>query len=92
MKADTKSFSKKQAEEFIINSFNNNPTSEILKKLKNLAMSKNIKIGALRRRFCKRCYSLFPIDSEIRIKKGIKKIRCKRCGYIARYKIKIRKT
>ncbi len=79
---------RKQTEELIISSFNNNPTPEMLKKLKRLAMSKNVKIGALRRRFCKKCYSLFPINSQIRIKKRIKTLKCKKCGYVTRYKIK----
>ncbi len=64
------------------------PTPEMLKKLKGLAMSKNVKIGALRKRFCKKCYSLFPINSQIRIKKGIKTLNCKKCGYVTRYKVK----
>lgn len=88
MKTDFKSFSKKEAEEFIKKSLNDNPAPEKLKKLKHLAMSKNMKIGVLRKRFCKKCYSLFPINSEIRIKKRLKKIRCKNCGYITKYRLK----
>ncbi len=80
--------SRKEIEELIKENLTNNPSPEMLKKLKQLAMSKNVKIGALRKRFCRKCYSLFPINSEIRIKKGIKNIRCKKCGYVTRYKIK----
>ena len=88
MKKELKSLSKKEALEFIKKSFEENPSKESLKNLKLLAMSKNIKIGGMRKRFCKKCYSLFPVNAEIRIKKPYKKIKCKNCGYIARYKIK----
>jgi len=89
MKIDYKSFSKKEAEDFIKKTLNDNPAPEKLKKLKHLAMSKNIKLGVLQKRFCKKCYSLFNLkNSEIRIKKGLKRIKCKNCGYVTRYKLK----
>jgi RNase P subunit RPR2 len=83
-----RNLSRKEIQEFIEKTIDDNPTPEMLKKLKNHAMSKNVKIGALRKRFCKKCYSLFPINSEIRIKKGIKRTVCKNCGNITRHKIK----
>jgi len=90
MKKELKSLSKREAEEFIKESFENESLSkEKLKNLKLLAMSKNIKIGGMKKRFCKNCYSLFTTkNSEIRIKLPYKKIKCKNCGYIARYKLK----
>lgn len=90
MKTELKSLSRKEVEELIKKSFeNNNLSKERLKKLKLLSMSKNIKMGGLRKKFCKNCYSLFTIkNSEIRIKKPYKKIKCKNCGYIVRYKLK----
>lgn len=89
MKKELKSLSKREAEEFIKKAFEGNPSKESLKNLKLLAMSKNIKISEHRKRYCKNCYSLFTTkNSEIRIKKPYKKIKCKNCGYIARYKLK----
>ena len=89
MKRELRSLSKKEAEEFIKKSFEENLSKESLKNLKLLAMSKNIKIGGMKKRYCKKCYSLFTTkNSEIRIKKPYKKIKCKNCGYIARYKLK----
>ncbi len=67
------------------NSSNSNPKE--IKKAKKLAMSKNIKLGNLRKLFCKKCYAFFNSEnSEIRIKKGFKIIKCK-CGYVSRYKL-----
>ena len=80
--------SKKEIEELIKKTIDNNPTPEMLKKLKRLAMSKNVKIGALQKSFCKKCYSLFPVNSEIRIKRELKRVTCKKCGYVTRYRLK----
>jgi RNase P subunit RPR2 len=82
-------YSRKDIQDKINKSFEDKVlTKEKLKKLKQLAMSKNIKLGDLRKKFCKGCYSLFTTkNSELRIKKPIMKIRCKDCGYITRYKI-----
>ena len=93
MKTDLKSISKKEIEELIKKSFENESLSkEKLKKLKQLAMSRNIKIGGMKKRFCKKCYSLFTTkNSEIRIKMPYKKTRCKNCGYIRAYKINTNK-
>lgn len=89
MKKELKSLSKKETEELIKKTFDENPSKEKLKNLKRLAMSKNIKIGGMRKKFCKKCYSLFTTNnSEIRIKKPYKRIKCKNCGYIMRYKLK----
>jgi len=89
MKKELKSLSKKEAEDYIKKSFNQDLSKEKLKKLKLLAMSRNIKIGGMKKRFCKNCFSVFTIkNSEIRIKLPYKMIKCKDCGHIARYKLK----
>jgi len=68
--------------------FSNNPSPNEIKKAKKLAMSRNIKLGRLRKKFCKKCYSLFnSSNSKTRIKNGFKIIKCK-CGYVSRYKLK----
>jgi len=80
--------SKQETEKKINEIFFNNPSPEEIKKIKKLAMSKNIKLRDLRKKFCKKCYSLFDSNnSKIRIKNGFKIIKCK-CGYVSRYKIK----
>lgn len=80
---------KQEIEEKIRKIFSENPTQNEIKKIKKLAMSKNIKLGNLKKKFCKKCYSLFNSkNSEIRIKKGFKIIKCK-CRYISRYKLNL---
>lgn len=79
---------KQEIEKEIKEIFSHNINPEKIKKAKKLAMSKNIKLGNLKKKFCKKCYSLFNSkNSEIRIRKGFKMIKCK-CGYISRYKLR----
>ena len=80
---------KQEINEHIKNIFSKESSAKEIKKAKKLAMSKNIKLRELRKKFCKKCYSLFNSNnSEIRIKKGLKVIRCKECKFVSRYKIK----
>lgn len=79
--------SKKEIEEYIKNVFSKQSSKEEVRKAKKLAMARNIKLENLRKKFCKKCYSMFNSKSEIRIKKGFKTIKCK-CRYISRYKVK----
>mgnify|MGYP001447156459 CR=1 FL=1 len=81
--------SKQEIKQKINEIFSNKPNPKQIKKAKRLAMNKNIKIGNLRKKFCKKCYSLFDSkNSEIKIKKGLKIIKCKNCKYLSRYKLK----
>jgi len=81
--------SKKETEEKIKEIFSNNPTPNEIKKARRLAMNKKIRLGGLKKKFCKKCYSLFNSEnSEIRIKKGFKIIKCNVCGQINRHKLK----
>ena len=81
--------SKKEIEEYIKNIFSKESSAKEIKKAKKLAMSRNIKLKELRKKFCKNCYALFNSkNSEIRIKKGLKVIRCRECKFVSRYKIK----
>ena len=83
-----KKLTKTQIEQKIKEIFLKNPIPIEIKKIKKLAMSKNLKLGSLRKKFCKKCYTLFNSkNSEIRIKKPNKIIKCKNCGFISRYKI-----
>ena len=86
-----KKLSKKDAEKEIKQFFKNlkNKTPREVKKIKRLAMKYNIKLKELRKLFCKKCYSIFNAkNSEIRIKKGIKIVKCKKCGCVNRWKMK----
>jgi len=88
MKINHKKLSKREIQEIINQILDSNPSPKDVKKAKRLAMSKNIKLGDLRKKFCKKCYSFFNNNNcEIRIKKPFKIIKCKKCGYISRYKI-----
>jgi RNase P subunit RPR2 len=83
-----KKLSKLEIEQKIKDVFSKTPTSEQIKKIKKLAMSKNIKLKEYKKLFCKKCYSLFNSNnSEIRIKKPYKIIKCKNCGYVNRWKM-----
>lgn len=79
---------KKEAGEKIKDFFKSieNKTAKDIKKIKRLAMRYNIKLGKLRKKFCKYCYS-----TKLRVKsvkRGMKTVRCLVCGKISRWKIK----
>ena len=81
--------SRKEAEEEIKKLFSKDSSPKQIKKAKKLAMNKNIKLKDLRKKFCKKCYSLFnPKNHEVRIKNKMKTIKCKNCKDISRYNIK----
>jgi RNase P subunit RPR2 len=83
------SYSRQEINEKIKETFSNNPTSTQIRKIKKLAMSKNIKLGEYRKKFCRKCFSFFNSrNSEIRIKRGFKIIKCRNCNYLNKYKIK----
>ena len=82
---------KKQAEEKIRGFFANlsNKKPEDARKIKRLAMHNKIKLGALRKKFCKKCYSIFNAkNSQARINKGFKAVKCLKCNYASRWRIK----
>lgn len=78
---------KTEAEQEIKRAFYRKLTTREIKKIKRLAMKHNIKLGSLRKKFCKKCYSLLE-NEEVRIKKGKKIVKCRNCGYVNRWKIK----
>ncbi len=81
-------FSKKEAEKEINKFFSDikSKTPEEIRKIKKLSMRYNLKLGELRRKFCRNCFS--PLKGEIRIKKGTKSVECENCGYIIRWRLK----
>ena len=62
-----------------------NKTPQDIKKIKKLAMSKNIPLKEKRKLFCKKCLSPYH-NPKIRIKNRTKSVTCS-CGYISRWKI-----
>ncbi len=80
--------SKKQAEEKIREFFKKikEKKPEEIKKIKRLAMHYNIKLGKLRKEFCKFCFS--PRLKVVKIKNGIKVVECENCGKKSRWRVK----
>jgi len=84
-----KKISKTEAKEIIEDFFKNiNDKSPLeIKKIKKIAMSKNIPLKEKRKLFCKKC--LMPYKNpKIRIKNKLKSITCENCGHTSRWKIK----
>ena len=85
---NAKNLTKKEIEGKIKDIFSKNPSQKEIKKAKNLAMSKNIKLGEFKKKFCKKCLTYFNQGNyQIRIKNGFKILKCKNCNYISRYKL-----
>jgi len=83
MKKISRLETEKEIKEFFENIKNKVPKD--IKKIKKLAMSHNIQLKELRKKFCKKCYS-----SNLKIKgiKGkIKTIECKNCGNLMKWKL-----
>jgi len=85
----TKKLSSTQANKEIENIFSQEKISATdIKKIKKIATSKNIKLGIIRKKFCKKCLSYFTVENaQIRIKNGMKIISCKKCGTVSRWKM-----
>jgi RNase P subunit RPR2 len=56
-----------------------------IKKIKKMAMKFNIRLGDLRKRFCKKCLS--PNLKVKGIKKGIKNVECQECRNLMKWKV-----
>jgi len=85
---ENKRLAKEEINENIADFFKNieNKTPEEIKKIKKSAMHYNIKLGALRKNFCKKCFS--PNLKIKSIKNGKKKIECENCHAIFRWNLK----
>ncbi len=84
MKKISKTEAKEKIEEFFKNIKEKTPKE--IKKIKRLAMRHNIKLKDQRKNFCKKCYS-----TELKTKSTknkTKKVECKNCGNIMKWKIK----
>ncbi len=80
--------SKSEVQKEIKNFFENikDKTPKDIKKIKRLAMSKNIPLKEKRKLFCKKCYAVYR-NPKIRIKNKIKSVECEKCGNISRWKL-----
>jgi len=77
---------KKEAEVKIADFFKNKHDREEVRKIKKLAMSYQIKLGVKRKLFCKKCFSMNL--KVLGIKNKIKRVRCKNCENVVRYRLK----
>ena len=83
----TKQEAEKKIEEFFSNLSGKKP--EQIKKIKRLAMHYHISLHDYKKSYCKKCFSVFNSgNSEIRIKKGTKSLKCKKCGEVMRCRLK----
>ncbi|MFH1325781.1 MAG: hypothetical protein ABIH49_03390 [archaeon] len=84
-----KKISKTEAENVIDEFFSHlkNKTAKDVKKIKKLAMSKNIKLGDKRKLFCRKCFSPHG-NSSINIKNDFVTIICTKCKHKGRWKLK----
>ena len=81
--------SRKEANEKIKSFFGRKHfNSEEIKKIKRLAMSRNIQLKEYRKRFCKKCFSDLK-NGKVRITKFYKSVECSECNFKNRWKIKI---
>lgn len=63
-----------------------------MRMAKKIGMRFNVRLGSLKRKFCKKCYSYFtPENSQKRLKKGVLVVKCLECGNIQRYPYKSKK-
>jgi len=80
--------SKTEAKEKIKNFFENieGKSPKDVKKIKCLAMSKNLSLKEKRKLFCKKCMKPYK-NPKIRVKNKIKSVECENCGTISRWKL-----
>ncbi len=80
--------SKSEAEKQIQVFFSNikYKSAKEVKKIKRLAMSKNISLKEKRKKFCKKCFAPYK-KPKIRIKNKTKSVTCENCGFVSRWKI-----
>ena len=85
MKNISKSEAGKKIKEFFEDIKNKTPRE--IRKIKKLAMSKNIPLKEKRKLFCRKCFTPY-CTPKIRIKNKIKSVTCEECGYVAKWRIR----
>jgi RNase P subunit RPR2 len=92
MKNKSKKLSKTQIEEKIKEFFNDKNLKEKspkeIKKIKKLAMTKNIPLRGFRKLFCKYCLKPYSGNEKVRIRNNIKTTECLNCKKKNRWKLK----
>lgn len=81
----SKTEAKQQIEEFFENIKGKSP--EDIKKIKKLAMKYKIPLKEKRKLFCSNCLSPHK-NPSIRVKDGLIRINCGKCGHTSRWRIK----
>ena len=84
-----KEISKLEAKEKIEEFFKEikSKTPREIRKIKRVAMSMKISLKEKKKLFCPGCFNIYSGQEKIRIKNGIKSVRCS-CGLVVRWKIK----
>ncbi len=63
-----------------------------MKLAKKIGMRYNVRLGVLKRRFCRHCFLYFTAaNCRRRMKSGIMNVTCTSCGRITRYPYKIKR-
>ncbi|NMB66942.1 hypothetical protein GYA25_02690 [Candidatus Woesearchaeota archaeon] len=87
-----KEMSRTQIEKKIKEFFNDEKFKEKsqkeIKKIKRLAMSKNIPLKDFKKLFCKYCLKPYSGIEKVRIKNKIKTIECSNCNKKSRWRLK----
>lgn len=86
MKNIARTEAKEKIEEFFKDIKNKNLKN--VKKIKRVSMKYKILLKEKRKLFCKKCLMPFSGKEKIRIKNNIKSIKCGKCEYVNRWKIK----
>ena len=80
-----KKLTKKEAQAAVEKFFENERLDPAaVKKMKTLAMAHRIRLGSLRKRFCKKCYVDLRLG-RVRISKKHKQVVCGVCGTVQRW-------
>ena len=82
--------SKKESQQKINDFFKDikNKSPKEIKKIKRLAMHYHIRLGQLRKTFCKKCLTPYSGNEKVRIKDNIRIIVCRNCEYVSRWIVK----
>lgn len=77
----SKTEAKIRIQKFFSNVKNKNPKE--IKKIKKLAMKKNIPLKKLRKKFCKKCLRPYK-NPKIRIRNKRRIVTCEYCGHVSK--------
>ena len=81
----SKQETKEVIKEFFSDIKNKNPKD--IKKIKKLAMSKNISLKEKQKLFCRECLAPYSGKEKIRIRRGIKSVKCEKCRRVGRWRL-----